>query len=286
MTKKQLENKYILARRAFESENFDEAYSYYRDILCEEPNDFEAAFRAIISKVYISNLASFKTTTHSLQFEVAKLFELDSVTDLSASEQVTLARNAEREFTAAIITMEKAATAHFNEFSSLPNSMSEYRSQLLNLYFACGGFGKAIYNTFKHNKDAQRHCANPLKNALILLKKSATGLGPSVLRTCFSDICDYGSKIKEFEPDYVNPCLQALQGASNSSSSNNSSSGNQSSKLTGTGIVCLILSIIGLIIGISLWSGDESFTSVAWGVALTIISGLVLLVVPTMTKSA
>lgn len=283
MTKKQLENKYILARRAFENENFDEAYSYYRDILCEEPNDFEAAFRSIISKVYISNLASFKTTTHSLQFEVAKLFELDSVTDLSASEQVTLARNAEREFTAAIITMEQAATAHFNEFSSLPNSMSEYRSQILNLYFACGGFGKAVYKTFTHNKEAQRFCANPLKNALILLKKSAAGLGSSVLRTCSSEIYDYGSKIKEFEPNYVNPCLQALQSAPQSTPSGSGGT-TQKAKWNSAGITCLILSILAIIVGIFLLMGDTDSTGLGWGVGLIVFGGLFICMVPAINQ--
>ncbi len=276
MTKKQLENKYTLARRAFENQHFDEAYSYYKEILNEEPNDFEAAFRSIISRANISTLASFKEITSSLTFEISRLFSLESLTSLDSEEKLKTVKNAEKEFTQAIISCEQAASAHYIEFSNLSNALSEYRSQLINLSFACGRFGETIYDEFD-DEEIKKICVNPLKNAIALLKKSAMGFSADIFSTSLSTIGNYDMKIRKFEANYVNPCYEAMKKESPSQNTNRTSSKglNPAAKFSlWLSIACIIGGIISCCIG--------EITAIGVGVGLIVFGVFFLFFVPTI----
>lgn len=276
MTKKQLENKFTLARRAFENQHFDEAYSYYKEILSEEPNNFEAAFRSIISRANISTLASFKEITSSLTFEISKLFSLESLTTLDSEEKLKTVKNAEKEFTQAIIVCEQAASAHYIQFSSASNALSEYRSQLMGLSFACGRFGETIYDKFD-DEEIKKICVNPLKNAIALLKKSAMGFSADIFSTSLSTIGNYDMKIRKFEENYVNPCYEAMKKESQNSNAQSSTPKglNSAAKFSlWLSIACIIGGIISCCCG--------GITAIGVGVALIVFGVFFIFMVPTI----
>ena len=276
MTKKQLENKFTLARRAFENQHFDESYSYYKEILSEEPNDFEAAFRSIISRANISTLASFKEVASSLTYEVSQLLKLQSIKELNEEDKLIVIKNAEKEFTQAIITCEQAATSHYIKFQSLPESISEFRGQMIKLSFACGKFGETIYDTFENN-EIKKLCVNPLKNAVSLLKKSAAGLPADVFNTSRMELGNYTYKIQQFEKDYINPCYEAMKKESSSQNTNRTSSKglNSAAKFSlWLSIACIIGGIISCCCG--------GATAIGVGAGLIFFGVMFILFVPTI----
>ena len=247
MTKKQLENKYILARREYENQRFGDALAYYKEILNEEPNSYEAVFRVIICKANISTLASFDETYHSLAFEARKVFSFESFKNLNEIEKKYAVKDMERDFTNTIITCEKAISNHYVEFQSLPNKLSEFRGQLIKLYTACGCFGESIYENFT-NEEIKKICVTPLKNSIALLKKSAMGLPNSVFEATKYELARYTSKIKEFEPDYVNPCYEKT-------SSQNKYQGNinvQQDKPSSVG-GCIVFAIVAVLVALAIY---------------------------------
>ena len=247
MTKKELENKYMLARRAYEYRHFDEAYSYYKEILSEVPDDYEATFRQIISRVHISTLSDFEAIHHSLAFEVSSVFSFDSFKKLDEQQKIEVVTNMEREFTNAVIVCEQAVTNHYLEFQSLPNSIYEFRSQMTKLSSACGCFGESIYNSFQ-NESIQKICVNPLKNAVISFKKSAAGLGDDVYNSGTSRMIlgKYTSKIRQFEKDYVNPCYEVAYTPKSNTGSNSNAKKDTSGRtfLIGAAIVSGVIALI------------------------------------------
>ena len=281
MTKKQLENKFTLARRAFENQHFDEAYSYYKEILSEEPDDFEAGFRSILSRANISTLASFKEVASSFKFEIPRLLKLDCIQNLNEEELFSIIETAVNDFTNTIITCAQASSAHYIQFQSLPESMSEFRSQMMDLSFACGSFGEAIYNSFKSEK-IKGLCVPPLKNAVNLLKRSAAGLPAYVFATSRDTLDSYTYKIRKFEPDYVNPCPETPKKENTKPVTNSTSSSTSSKKLNSFAKFILFLSIPCIIGGIiACCSGEDALPA---GVGLLLFGVFELIFVPKINK--
>ncbi len=233
MNEEQLKNKYTLARRAYANNHFEESYSYYKEILNEEPNDYEAVFRLAISRVHTTAVLAFDEIYRTLAFDIPGVFNLESFKALEDHRKLEAVNSMVRDFTNTTILCEQVISGRYVQFQELDGSLSEYRNNLINVSYACGLFGEAIYNC-SDNEEIKKACVVPLKNASILLYKSAEGLSATVFNAMRSKLGGYTYMINQFEPNYVNPCLDKLNKANAPAKENTTNTENSSQNIQET----------------------------------------------------
>ena len=75
-TSDKLENLYQLARRAKDDDNVEEAEKYYSMIICENPNDWEAAFYRLYFSTKNCTVAQMESKLYTFADGLASIFEI------------------------------------------------------------------------------------------------------------------------------------------------------------------------------------------------------------------
>lgn len=213
-----LGNKYILGRRAYGDKHYDDALSYFKDIQLEDPDDWEANFYVIMSKVKQASLNEFDDAVKAMTYEVPRLFRYNSKFEkLSDREKLRAVKTIECEITATIVNFEYTVSNFYVSYSSLPGSRSDFTRRILALSGCCGHLGEAIDSSFD-DEEIQKICVQPLKNAVALFKKFVAGQPADFLRSQRYNIAKYDTIIRKYEKDYINPYDEAIKSASQTTS--------------------------------------------------------------------
>ena len=212
MTKSQLDAKLKLADEAYIYERYDDALTYYKEILAEKPDDVEIAFRILICRVHCATLAQFNSISRSLRLEapslLAKVKNSPSVSYYSLGRVI---QSMEKDFTNAVNVCYRAIMNHYREFSEVDSVLSETRHRISALSTASGAFGEKLYQTYT-DPSIQQLCVRPLKNAVDLFQRSAAGLlnddrfSQSLIDA--SRVNVFVGIIKKFEPTYRHPLYE------------------------------------------------------------------------------
>ena len=180
-----LENLYILARRAREEKNYENAYKYYNEIVIEQPNDWEAAFYSVfytlirskigeieyaadrITKTFFT-VANIITTNESIENQNDKLYEI-------ANNSIALLKN-----------LATAAFNHYVEFTSVSGAEKECKERT----YLCGTMAIKIADYFYEIRNDKRAGAEYYKRA------------NDVLTRYYHLTDEYVNRVREIDPEY------------------------------------------------------------------------------------
>ena len=155
-----LDNLYILARRAREEGNIENAQKYYEMIATEEPNDWEAAFYYVYFTACCCKIGEIVTAARSVKNclnSVCELITINLPSEYWKSAYEVIYVDVVNLASDLLYTSEK----HYNEFNNVSGAFNEQFnrvSAILNMVEVMGDVINAIFQDEKKSVNAYYKC--------------------------------------------------------------------------------------------------------------------------------
>ena len=207
----ELNNLYILARRAKDTNNYGDAQKYYEQLVVKDPNSWEANFYAVYYQSMNCKIAQIQNAAITLSNCEGAVLQLikDNVSD--PQEQV----KAVDEMGASLIRISRVlydgAKSHYNGIGD--SVRSDYTQEMLNRCCAardiCYNFGNYVIKFFgdEYGKDIAVPC---WKMGIILHNGVMTYFAQKENNK--NIIMDYASKIQKYDSSYQAPKVNTSSG--------------------------------------------------------------------------
>lgn len=209
MTQQQLENVYYLARRAKEQSDYATAARYYKDILYENPRDWEATFYVGLNDATSCTLAQFKIATDRIKNAFFQAFDL---IDENSSGARSAVNEMVRVVLATLKNFKQTALNHYRQFSSLTNSLIEYNGHR-NDVSTCAALCALHLELRAKNYEIKKKCVDLYLYAIDVQCDILSEFPRSSWSSLRTLVDDYTRKVQKYYPEYKNPIDEAIKKA-------------------------------------------------------------------------
>ncbi len=206
-TSDKLSNLYQLARRARDDNNNDMAEKYYNRILEEDPSSWEAAFYAVYYTAMNCKIANIQSAAISVNNCIDSVFKLitENVPDLE--QQQADYTEIYNKVIYIINMLHNAAVNHYNGIDI--QIRNKYTQELINravaCYNTCYYLGDMLTRFFGEQEAAKKLAAEAWKLGISKHVATSKFMNSASKQSAKNTVDTYAAKVKETEPDYVQP---------------------------------------------------------------------------------
>ena len=198
------ENLLILARRARNQGNVENAEKYYGLLQQNDPNNWEASFFQIYYQGMNSNLLNLSTAIQNLATGAASTIELLSKSDdINKSANVATIVSYVADFAFSAVGISKN---HYDKFREVDGSFAEYSDRGIRAYALLDFIEKAIK---QHMPDEKENIKNVQLNMVKFLNEY-----PALFKTDYraQELARLFAEIKQQDPSYEAPLVTPSRG--------------------------------------------------------------------------
>lgn len=217
-TSGELDNLYLLARRAKTNNNYSEAQKYYGEILKQDPNSWEANFGAIYYAAANCTIGQIESAAKSMERNLKNIFLLIDTYEVPERKDdarvevfvqvLALAKSFEESASNAHKSISRGMTSSSNSYGQIAAEFFERLAACQVMLVTLGNCFNTLYITTKND--------DYLKRYLIALKQGITCVarcyqeslhrGNPKFYNNMKEIVDiYKSSVTRYEPDYKTP---------------------------------------------------------------------------------
>lgn len=207
----ELNNLYVLARRARDESNSENAEKYYNLILVKNPDDWEASYYVVYFKALSSTLAGMSLAVDSVANCLPSVFQLIKK-NVPQDKQTAIVEDLASRTVALAETFNMVAEKHYNEIDY--QIRDKFRQEMIERNFAnhnlLYSLGNLIETYFGDNKQLKGSIVSSWKLGIDMHKKIINKLQNR--QSNVDVITEYINKIKKYDDKYEAPNLNQSEG--------------------------------------------------------------------------
>lgn len=217
-TSNELNNLYLLARRAKANDNYAEAQKYYGEILKQRPNSWEANFGVIYYSAANCRIGQIESAAKSVQRNLKNIFLLidtyevpekkDAARDEVFVRVLALAKSFEESASEAHKSISRGLTASSNSYGHIGAEFAGRLGACLSMLVTLGECFIALYDQTGNDKELQQ-CLIALKQGIAcyarLYQESPYRVNPALYTQVQGVLGHVKELVCRYEPDYTTP---------------------------------------------------------------------------------
>ena len=251
----ELENLYMIARRAKDDNNAENASKYYDMILVRDPSSWEAAFFLVYFKAMECKIAGIQSAAYSVMNCEESVFSLIK-NNVAANEQANAVFEVVRRCSMIANMLANGAENHYAEID--PSIMDKYTQEFIDRVWAARDImytcGNLVEKMFGNNTEIVKYAASAWKSGIMIHEKILPYLADKESNN--NTINYYLNNIGKYDREYVYRKKKAaleeeLEGLQNTLCYTKNSKHPKPSVLTAFGVMGIVMAIIYVVIDIT-----------------------------------
>lgn len=198
----ELENLYMIARRAKDDNNAENASKYYDMILVRDPSSWEAAFFLVYFKAMECKIAGIQSAAYSVMNCEESVFSLIK-NNVAANEQANAVFEVVRRCSMIANMLANGAENHYAEID--PSIMDKYMQEFIDRVWAARDImytcGNLVEKIFGNNTEIVKYAASARKSGIMIHEKILPYLADKESNN--NTINYYLNNIGKYDREYV-----------------------------------------------------------------------------------